>query len=631
MTETEQRVLREALNRVSFSLPQLAMYSGVGVEVAKEVVEREQGETIERSPLRTADGLVPGAEVWVVTDTAALEARLSEAADEEPVTVNAATPLAAAEDELLVALASEHPEDAYALAGDALARLKGAPPAPGRPEPEPASAPLVIKRNLRADSARTWIVEALAAYLMSDEAAALTGARWREAFRALAAVDLPDQAALQKRLVVELVRVADERAAVLRGDHGGPALVELLARAESIPALLQSGGPLVHAPVKAALVELLAQIRAGERPLDDPVTASCCDAAADLFRHDAEPPGALVQALRHLAFRPEEQTARSAQEALLALVQPRDASFWPTLAHAQRPAPLRLIFAGLSRFDVDAAFDHLEDLIRHHDGAGEVQAALVAVLPALEAHGSYLIQDRFAAFLAALPAEQRNVLMSAPALAGLTWSALALDRPLAQQFFSALTTWTTQLGDGHPAPGAQRQLDRAGERLRRIAAEAAALLSSAQREGALTHLRKNIDTKAGAAVAVPLLLAAGWESEMRQVLVELSRHETDASARIAHWYFEVCPQDKLEPEQLKRLLVAMYDAVQHDQRLLLLVAEWGAKRQFYVSEIFDNDGIDSRTRFDVETSIYQSRHGNPRPGLAQIAAARRGHAECIRG
>jgi hypothetical protein len=629
MTEHEQRVLRKALELVSFSLPQLAMYSGASYEVVREIVEREAGETIERSDIDTADVLAPGAEVWVVTGARALEERLGESAAEGAPAprIRVESPLAAAEDDLLFALASEHPEDAFALARDALARLEGTPlAADSRREPEAASAPLVTKRNLKAESARAWAVRALAEYLMSDETAALMGSKWRHAFRSLAAVDLPDQAALQKRLVVELVRIADERAAILRGARGLPALVEILARSESIRALLQSGGPIVREPVKAALVELMDEIRRGERSVEDDATAMLCEVAGELFREDAEPPAALVQALRSLAYRPEEKTARSAQEALLVLVQPRDVKFWRTLARAERPAPLRLIFAALSRFDLDAAFDLLDDVIRHDDALDDVQAALVAVLGELEAYGSYLVQDAFASFLAELPPNQRSVLMQVPAQAGLTWSAFSLDRPLAQRFFSALTAWKSQLGAPAPDPQIQRQRDRAGKRLQEIASEALLVLGSGQRRRAREELRGTIGSTAGAAVAVPVLLAAGWEEDVARALAELSRYEDDASAWVARWYFEVCPQSGMTPEQLAALMVAMYQAVQRDERFLRLVARRAAEKQFDLSELFDNAGIDPWIVVRVQSDNY----GDTRPGLMEIAEIGTRRAECIR-
>ena len=194
----------------------MAADSGASYEAVKHFLDHENLETVRWTGETTAEVVGPGAEVWIVTDAKLLKARLVELAlasqGEEPVTVPVALEraLAAAEDDLLVGLRADHPADAFALAGDALAHLEDAEALPETHD-APVDAPLVSKRNLPFEQGRAVIVAALARYLKSDEAAGLSGPEWREAFRALAAIDLPGQADVQKALLVGLVRTADER------------------------------------------------------------------------------------------------------------------------------------------------------------------------------------------------------------------------------------------------------------------------------------------------------------------------------------------------------------------------------------------------------------------------------------
>jgi hypothetical protein len=469
------------------------------------------------------------------------------------------------------------------------------------------------------------IVAELARYLMSDESAALAGPHWRDAFRALAAIDVPAQAELQKGLLVGLVRTADERAAVLRGARGLARLADALERnAETVSDfedVLSSGEPVVRGVVGAALSQLIDALGRGERSLPPEPLAKLCVLVGNWFAKDTGAPPEVVTGLQHLAFHGDEAVALSARDALFAMVQPRDPAFWRSLGEDSRhPAPQGMIVEAIGRFDLEAAFDHLRrDVIESERALAVAYAALVEALGALEREHSHVLHDRYAGFLAELGPADRQHLISAPADAGLDWTAASLDRPLGQRFFSVLACWTGLLDSPHGGPQVERQVDRQGRKLAELARSTLLRLDTGEQRRARELLRERIGTKAGAAVSVPALLTAGWDEEVARALVELCRYDEDPAERMADWYFEICPRDALSTEHQAALIAALYDAVAHDEAPLLAVARRGAEEQSELDELYENPGIPAITRVTVESALYNSRHGDPRPGLLLIA------------
>ena len=214
--------------------------------------------------------------------------------------------------------------------------------------------------------------------------------------------------------------------------------------------------------------------------------------------------------------------------------------------------------------------------------------------------------DRFAAFLSELGATERARLVTAPAAAGLDWSPASLDRPLGQRFFSVLNSGprcSTARSAGRASSG--RSIAGAA-RWPQLAHSTLLLLDTGEQRRARELLRGRIGTKAGAAVVVPALLTAGWEDEVARELVELTRYEEDPAARMAEWYFDVCPREGLSTEHQAALIVALYEAVSHDEAPLLAVARRGAEAQSDLGELYENAGIPPMTRITVEATIYNS-------------------------
>lgn len=374
--DLEAAVLRLVLDVGSFTIPQLVSLTGIGHEIVARTLEAALGDGIKRTDEVTAGGLAAPARIWVVDDPRALEARLSDrgrpaarAAAFAPCP-EAERELAAAEDAVVIALQARRPEHAAEFADQAAAALRRSGIAPTGDE----RLPLGAKRNLKPVDARACSVAALSTYLRSREAEGLSGPLWRQAFSTVAAVDLPEEGAFQKRLLADLVRVADERAV-----------------ARFAEAAAGDGEQLVRS-------------------------------AHEAYGSTTEVPEALVDGLRRLATGEDRLLAERARQALIAIAQPRDESFWRALAGAAHPAPQQVVFRGLSRFDLKAAFAYLlEQITTDEAGIAAAVTTLQACLPALADEAPVLAEDRFAALLASLTADDRAVLMAAPVLAGLSW------------------------------------------------------------------------------------------------------------------------------------------------------------------------------------------------------------------
>jgi hypothetical protein len=228
------RALWHAVELQYFTAPQLAAVSGTSYETVKKVLRTEDGRTIVRTGKRSTSALGRPADIWEVSDAAAIRERFEGVRDQleelraigiageaeaTEAEVDSDTALATAEDQVLFAFQADD-RDSQRLASEALATLQTARVhwtdlfsfediLPGFP---------VQSRNLPSRIARGWVLGTIARYLASDECTGFSGPLWRGAFAAVAAVDDPAQDALHKRFLVELVRHAESKATTLGSD-----------------------------------------------------------------------------------------------------------------------------------------------------------------------------------------------------------------------------------------------------------------------------------------------------------------------------------------------------------------------------------------------------------------------------
>jgi hypothetical protein len=619
----EAAVLRLALALGTFTVRELSVESGVSYAAVQQALESENNVTVRTTADTTAVGTARASRVWEIMDAAALEARLGAALDlpapDQPPENEAtlARMLAAAEDCLIMALRSHVIEDAAAFARQALTHLDGTEVERlSRAEPEDESAPLVKKRNLPPLDGRAWIVGAIAAYLTSYESSGLSGPLWRHAVRTLAAVDLPDQGVLQKGLLVELVRVVDERA-------DGTLLVDSLARAAedggALRRFVEQQGDSASEALRGALATLLRQ--KAQRMLGDETTSRLCELAGELFssgiavREDIGEQ--LVAGLRRLAFVPDGEIARPAQAALRSIGQPPEVAFWRNLAQAQHPPSLALIIEGLGRFDLDAAFGFVQEVIADDSRLAEVQEALETALPALAGPAPHVVDERFTAFVAELPREQRSQLIAVPARAGLEWT-LPVERPLAQRLFGLVVRWRTML-DGHHADAlVTRQMAKLGDEIVELSRETLFSLGAGEQRLVRDLLTDQLADPAGAAVGVRSLLAVGGESDVARALLHHSPDNTAES--IGRWYLHTLPREGLNIEERKALLTAIFVAFRRDEEFLSGLASRAAEIGDDLPELFDNADIDIVVRGKLMEANYRARPNEDRVWLNEYVA-----------
>jgi hypothetical protein len=618
-------VLAMALKLRAFSVPQLASQCGVGYELVEWTLAEEEGRTVRRTGEMTAAGLLPPTEVWVVSDPDALATRLGEAVDppepmhedEDEEEDDVEHRLASAEDCVKIGLRAGTPDDATALAYEALMYLETDDDAEPLPEAPSEDAPLVVDRNLPAPERREWIVRTLAAYLISGEAAGIAGARWRDAFRALAAVDMPEHAALHKRLLVDLVRVADERAA--RRAYGMPAaeVVALMQLALSEPAAFAGLLEPHHDDLRAAVAKLLDELGHRHRDAADEVTGGLCTIAARLFAPSAfAAPEVIEQAikgLRKLAWRPEGEVAAAAQSALAAIGGPREAAFWTDLADAPRPAPPHLIFAGLSQFDMDAAFSYVRALIEADRRAmPSLKAELVEALKALDRQAPHATRAAFERFLASLDRDARSFLITAPEVAELSWRPI-VDRPLNRRFFEVLEEWDTRMEGPHADPESRHELEALGKQIVELAKQRYFTFDEDEKRHTAEVLLPRIADPEGAAIGVPVLVAAGLQAEIAQ---ELGRRRSFQDPdTTAQWYLEV--RTRLRPGRRTALVDAIHEERGEDGMFLVRLNAWAHAAGIELPELHAAT-FDPRTMFDAEASTL----GSSRSEIARLMLVR---------
>ena len=601
----------------TFTVRELAVELDAPYAAVQRLLEREIGRTVRRidDPGRSTP-------LWEVLDAPALESCLAvefggSAPDDEPAEDDEAAlarRVAAAEDRLLMALRSHVMEDAEAFAVEALAALDGTALEPRiGDEVEPAELSLSAKRNLPSLDGRAWIVGAIAGYVTSRESAGLAGQRWRHAFRTLAAVDLPDQGSLQKALLVELVRVVDERA-------DGRLLVDSLARAAEEAAGLDRFREVLQdsEAMWSAVATLLSQHRL--RRVGKQATLRLCELAGGAGRQRDDVKDRLATALRELAFNPDAEIAHVACAALIAIAPPRDVEFWERLDSAQPPAPLALIFEGLARLDLGAAF---KLLTKEQRARGEVKEALAAALPALASEAPHVVEERFTAFVCELPDEQRRELIAVPAGIGLDWS-LPLARPLAQRLLSLLTEWRKLLDSRQADAPVARKLAELSDEIVELARESLLTVEPVERTHVRHVLTERLTDRAGASVAVRALLAVGAEAELVEALIRQCPYDTAES--IARWYLDTLPRDGLSLEERKTLVHAAYVALGKDKEFVTTLMRRAAEIGDHLPELYDNGEIEPTVRARMMQDYYRAWPEEDRAFLKEVASAGGRHA-----
>jgi len=570
--DLEAAVLRLVLDVGSFTIPQLVSLTGIGHEIVARTLEAALGDGIKRTDEVTAGGLAAPARIWVVDDPGALEARLSDRGRPAARTAafaprpEAERELAAAEDAVVIALQARRPEHAAEFADQAAAALRRSGIAPTGDE----RLPLGAKRNLKPVDARACSVAALSTYLRSREAEGLSGPLWRQAFSTVAAVDLPEEGAFQKRLLADLVRVADERAV-----------------ARFAEAAAGDGEQLVRT-------------------------------AHEAYGLSTEVPEALVDGLARLATGEDRLLAERARQALIAIAQPRDESFWRALAGTAHPAPQQVVFRGLSRFDLKAAFAYLlEQITTDEAGIAAAVTTLQACLPALAEEAPVLAEDLFAALLASLTADDRGVLMAAPVLAGLSWAPSAFERPLGRRLLAAISRWGALLGGGHSDARVRREIKALGREIRSLGPQTFPHLGAVERRYAVELLLDWIADEAGADVAVPVLVGIGRAADVARAVAEC--HPSGEGA--ARWYLQACPTNRLEAQQRDALLGELNAALQPHAGFLDALENHATESHRELPELTENVRIDHRRRARVQMALDGAAFPEPRNELDRIAAS----------
>jgi hypothetical protein len=643
------RVLQHALELKAFTLPQLASDSGVSYETVKRTLraEEERG-TVERPGKTAVHGVGRPPEIWKVIDPVSIETRIANAQEavggietDAPTTrkrLHVAPldlSLAVAEDELVFAVRADDPEDAATFASRALTTLHetGIDPTASWNAPS-ATAPLVLERNLKTREARALIVKCVAEYIGSDEDTGFAGPLWRRAFQALASVQLTDQAALHRQFLVDLVRLADERA-FIRQANAHLELTEMLARmvlgapgAASTGELtlsLRSESQVHREAVRAALAQLVSEVAAGERAFNRDATKNLQLLVRMAFPRGSETPAQvlqmLVDSLCVLATRTDTHVAGSAQETLLAVHQPRHVSFWHHLADATPAASHRTIFAGLSHISLEEAFSYLRDALARSVPVDEVGDVLLQVLPEIDLDARTDAQACFAEFLASVPGEQRNQLMATPLLAGLDWSSTPFERRLVSHFFAVLTRWRAFVRGEHTDDRVIAQTTALGQQLEMLAVETLPLLGGEEQRRLIQVLAPDIHRPAVAAVCVPVLLDLGLETELARTLVRTTTADDVAWASVMSWYLDVCPLDRLDSTKRSALLNALRTALsQYASTFLIGLAGRAAESQEELHELTENPEIEPRLRLELEMGMTDS-YGTAAQELEAFAVA----------
>ncbi|HEY6780506.1 MAG TPA: hypothetical protein VI111_06085, partial [Thermoleophilaceae bacterium] len=546
--------------------------------------------------------------------------------------------LAQAEDELVVALRADNPEDAAAFAAQALATLEEAEIAP-----MPRSSPATLvgsteRRNLPTREARARAVATVAEYVKSNEVEGIAGPYWRAAFVALSSVELSDQPAFHRQLLIDLVRLADARASkhhihMLTHVELVNVLTRTVADGDGIPSFeelvssLQSGSQAGREAARAALAQVVDDTARDGRGIDPATAENLLLLVQVAFPRGSEVAErvleALVGGLCGLATHQDGQIAARAQETLVAIHQPRDAAFWRRLAETPHLASRRIAFVGLSHVSVEEAFSYLREMIVTGSASlEEICDALREGLPAIDREDRASAQESFAEFLASVSAEERNQLVAVPAIVGLDWPAPPFERSLVRHFFAVLTRWRAFTHSKHDDSRAIALRDALGREVERRADEVLPLLEDEERRRLNYALTTEIHQPAAAAVCVPMLLTLGLETDLARSLVEATTADDEAWARAITWYFDVCPRDKLGDEQRSALLNALRAALEPQESTFLIGLAGRAAEvpREELRELIDNPKIDPHLRLELEMTMTKS-YGTVTQELVAAASA----------
>jgi hypothetical protein len=596
------RVLRCAVELGEFTKTELADQADVSYETVKRVLRNEAGATIARTEQTSTGGVGRPATIWAVIDSDAIAERLRLAAQEVEPSAEDRAPtrtldddLALAEDYVVLALEADIESDARDYARRALAALGDARPA-GEQTPG---------RNLPVREARSLIVVALAEYVLGDETAGVAGESWRRAFSAIEAVDLPEEAAMHKRFLIDLVYLATQRAPF--GMLPIAELVELLAAeiATKQPPLIVglADSAAGREAITLALARLVSDVVDGSRDLDADAMLNLCDVIPQaVVRGDA--PDELVEALCALALRGPDEVTDAVVNALVDIGEPRRHAAWARVAGLNGSLRLhRALFAGLSRTNPGAAYSYVRDVLEAGVPLEAVLDVLVDELPSIAAVHGRSAEEQFGAFLAGLPDEQRSFLLAAPRNAGLRWSAAELDRALIARFFSALTHWRSFVRSDHDD-------DRLalGQTVVELVGQIDSLLDGEQRRRAVRALAEESPTAKGASVGVPALLELGCEEEIAGSVVSRRPRDSQIWASVADWYLDVCPRDKLELPQKVALLNAFRPLLGFHHRGL--VTRLRERSPATLPELFELKNIDPGLLYRMELDVSGGYRGD---------------------
>lgn len=634
-----------ALQLDAFTMPQLAEHSGVSYETVKRVLRTQEGNTMRRTGEKVTQAIGRPADVWEVTDKTSIEQRLGAANEvlrefdrgaalpEDAAAIQPADrSLAHAEDELVFALNADDPDDAAAFAVTALATLEEAG-IDVQAQP-PAVNGLAEKRNLPIRQARGAIVKHVAEYIRSAESIGFAGPLWRQAFGAVASVELPEQTSLQRRFLIDLVRIVDERAFA----HGIQALpqseiVDLIVRTVSDDPEVPSSDEMIavfrrdtqagREAMRRALALLVADIAAREGYLNPKATENLLRVTSAAFAPGFEASGdvleTLVDALCTLAVNTDAALARRAQETLLAIHEPRRPSFWHGLLHS-RLASNRIAFVALSRISLDEAFDYLRTALNRTASLEEVSTALCEGLPEIAEEAHVALQERFAEFLATIPGAQRDQLIGVPALAGLDWPAPRFEQFLARNLFGMLARWLAFARSDHDDDRVLGMRHRLESEIKRVAIEVFSLLSDGEQRRLSHLLVREVYQPPTAALCVPVLLDLGLEADLARSLTDATNDDEEAWASIMNWYLNVCPRGDLSPSHRIALFNSLSAALEDGSSFVIGLAQRtaGSREKFY--ELTENPALTSPFKARLEMKMTDS-YADVAQELADVAAA----------
>lgn len=579
-----RRVLGAAAELGEFTTAELASVSGASYEMVQELLDAEKGRSVENRRERATHFTGRRAEIWYVSDEASLRKRL--AAGGEPVSASvkrspAADPLndalAAVEDDLFVAFGYIDDRTARDLARRALLTVEGTGIEWRRAQvgDVPTGAAALPKRNLTSSTARACVAGSIAEYLASDEEEGLHGPLWRRAFFTVAAIYNPLQAELHKQLLVELVRIAEFRTS--EGESLSNSSIAEVAdhifhqahapdAAHTLVDMIADESEADRQALRSGAVRIVSDLAQGERRLSRDAVRALFSFVARLFEPGSPRPATelrqVTEALCAVAMARDPEAAVAAQEALVAIGQPRQREFWLTLS--DDPANHTrddLIFRGIAQTDLSGAFEHLTERLARGESVYKIRSTLVSALAPACAGAGPEAQEHFADFLAGVTEKNdRLTLAAVPAMAGLDWPLPNLDYRLARQFFGALASWRASLHSDHrDEMASQRAL--LASRLRRLAPAVIPALTSADRDLAIEGLLEEVTVPAADPLPIAVLLSVNRADVVAHQAAAACARTSTPGESAAGWYVHSRDALRLAPRERRMLLQELYKAL----------------------------------------------------------------------